>query len=150
MPYPQWIGAGQIEAMPRDVIDYEAIRRRINELGERMHLFEIAIDRWNATQLATQLDGDGFEVVAFGQGYASMNAPTKELEELVVSGKLRHGGNPALRWMAGNVSIEQGAADNWKPSKRKSIERIDGIVALIMAIDRATRDHAVDMSIEWI
>jgi phage terminase large subunit-like protein len=81
---------------------------------------------------------EGFEIVAFGQGYASMNAPTKKLEELVLSGKILHGGHPVLRWMAGNVSLEQDAADNWKPSKKKSRERIDGIVALIMAIDRAT------------
>ena len=77
-------------------------------------------------------------MVAFGQGYASMNAPTKKLEELVLSEKIGHGGNPVLRWMAGNVSLEKDAADNWKPSKKKSIERIDGIVALIMGIDRAS------------
>ncbi len=88
--------------------------------------------------MATQLTDDSFEIVAIGQGYASMNAPTKKLEELVLSGKILHGGNPVLRWMAGNVSIEKDAADNWKPSKKKSRERIDGIVALIMALDRAT------------
>ena len=76
--------------------------------------------------------------MAFGQGYASMTWPTKKLEEVVLSGKLRHGGNPVLRWMAGNVSIEMDAADNWKPSKKKSRERIDGIVALIMGLERAT------------
>ena len=76
--------------------------------------------------------------IRFGQGYASMNWPTKKLEELVLGGKLAHGGNSVLRWMASNVSIETDAADNWKPSKKKSPERIDGIVALIMALDRAT------------
>src|SRR5205085_7981312 len=110
---------------------------RIKELGERYRIQSIAIDRWNATQLSTQLDADGFEIVAFGQGFASMNWPTK-LEEVVLSGRLRHGGNPVLRWMAGNVSLETDAADNWKPSKKKSTERIDGIVALVMGIDRAT------------
>jgi phage terminase large subunit-like protein len=67
-----------------------------------------------------------------------MNWPCKKLEESVLGGKIAHGGNPVLRWMAGNVSIEKDAADNWKPSKKKSIERIDGIVALIMALDRAS------------
>ncbi len=138
VPYGQWIRQGLVEATPGEVIDYDHIRRRINELGERYHIQEIAIDRWNATQLASQLDGDGFEVVAFGQGYASMNWPTKKLEELVLGQKLAHGGHPVLRWMAGNVSIEKDAADNWKPSKKKSTERIDGIVALIMGVDRAT------------
>ncbi len=144
VPYRQWIREGFIEATPGEVIDYDRIRARVNELGERFQIREIAIDRWNATQLATQLSGDGFEMVAFGQGYASMNWPTKKLEEVVLSGKLAHGANPVLRWMAGNVSIEKDAADNWKPSKKKSQERIDGIVALIMGLERATVQQQVD------
>jgi phage terminase large subunit-like protein len=138
VPYTQWIRNQYVCATPGEVVDYDVIRKKINDLGERYEIREIALDRWNATQLATQLQDDRFEMVAFGQGYASMNAPTKKLEELVLSGKIAHGGNPVLRWMAGNVSIEKDAADNWKPSKKKSIERIDGIVALIMGIDRAT------------
>ena len=116
------------------------IRRRINELGKRFNIRQIAIDRWNATQLATQLDGDGFEIVAFGQGYASMSAPTKRLEELILSRKIAHAGHPVLRWMASNVSLETDAADNWKPSKKRSPERIDGIVAVIMALAQAMNE----------
>ncbi|WP_199195170.1 MULTISPECIES: terminase large subunit [Pirellulaceae] len=138
-PYVPWIQQRLIEASPGEVIDYERIRSKINQLDKRFKIEQIAIDRWNATQLATQLDDDGFKIVSFGQGYASMSAPTKKLEELVLSQKLRHAGNPVLRWMAGNVAIEQDAADNWKPSKKKSQERIDGIVALVMAVDLATR-----------
>jgi phage terminase large subunit-like protein len=77
-------------------------------------------------------------MVAFGPGYASMTFPTKKLEEVILSGQLRHGGNQVLRWMAGNVSIEKDATDNWKPSNKKSPERIDGIVALIMGLSSAT------------
>lgn len=139
VPYGQWMGAGLIDACPGEVVDYDRIRARINELGKQYEIKQIAIDRWNATQLSTQLDSDGFEMISFGQGYASMSAPTKKLEELILAGKLRHASHPVLRWMAGNVSIEQDAADNWKPSKKKSCERIDGIVALIMAIDLAAR-----------
>jgi phage terminase large subunit-like protein len=138
VPYVQWIRDGYIEATPGEVIDYDRIRARINALKKLYDIREIAIDRWNATQLATQLDGDGFDIVAFGQGYVSMTAPTKKLEELILSRRLEHDGHPVLRWMASNVSIETDAADNWKPSKKKSPERIDGIVALIMGIDRAT------------
>jgi phage terminase large subunit-like protein len=87
--------------------------------------------------LATQLTDDGFEFVAFGQGYASMNWPTKKLEELVLGCRLARGGHPVLRWMAGNVSIETDAADNWKTTKKYSPERTDGIVELIMALYRA-------------
>ena len=101
----------------------------------------------NAMQLATQLEGDGFEMVAFGQGYASMNWPCKKLEELTLDGKIAHAAHPVLRWMAGNVSIEKDAADNWKPSKKKSIERIDGIVALIMALDRASASPPAESSV---
>jgi phage terminase large subunit-like protein len=144
VPYRQWIKEGHIEATQGEVVDYDVIRRRINELNERYRIREIAIDRWNATQLASQLEGDGFEMVAFGQGYASMSAPTKKLEEVVLSVKLSHGGHPVLRWMAGNVSLEKDAADNWKPSKKKSTERIDGIVALIMSLDRATTNVQSD------
>jgi len=142
VPYLQWIRDGYIEATPGEVVDYDRIRAKIKELGQQYHIREIAIDRWNATQLATQLDGDGFNMVAFGQGYASMSAPTKKLEELILSQRLVHDGHPVLRWMASNVSIETDAADNWKPSKKKSPERIDGIVALIMGIDRATTQPA--------
>ncbi len=136
-PYVQWIKEGLIQATPGEAVDYDRIRKRINELGQLYSIKQIAIDRWNATQLATQLEGDGFEMVQFGQGYVSMNSPTKKLEQLVLSEQLAHGGNPVLRWMANNVSLETDAADNWKPSKKRSRERIDGIVALIMALGLA-------------
>ncbi|MHC4579791.1 MAG: terminase TerL endonuclease subunit, partial [Planctomycetota bacterium] len=115
----------------------DTVRARIKELAEIFDLQEIAFDRWGAQQLVTQLGNDGHEVVAFGQGYASLSAPSKELEKLVLSGDLRHGGHPVLRWCASNVMIESDAAGNLKPSKKKSTERIDGIVALVMAIGRA-------------
>lgn len=138
VPYVTWIRDGYMTATAGDVVDYDVIRRDINALAERFNIRELAIDRWNATQLATQLQGDGLAVVAFGQGYASMSAPTKELEAVVLSGRLRHGGQPVLRWMGSNVMVEQDAAGNVKPSKAKSSERIDGIVALVMALGRAT------------
>ena len=111
-------------------------------MGERYRIEIIAIDRWNATQLATQLEHDGFPIQAFGQGFASMNWPSKKLEEVVLSNRLIHGGNPVLRWMASNVALEIDAAENWKPSKKKSRERIDGIVALIMGLEGASRNEA--------
>lgn len=136
VPYDVWIKQGYIEATPGNVIDYDVIRNRINELAEKFHIREIAIDRWNATQLSTQLTGDGFEVVGFGQGFASMSAPTKELEKRLLGKTIAHGGNPVLRWMASNVATEIDAAGNVKVSKKKSTERIDGIVASIMALGR--------------
>jgi len=136
VPYLTWAKEGLVELTPGEIVDYDRIRTRINALGERYKICEIALDRWNATQLATQLDGDGFTVVPFGQGYASMSGPSKELEKRILAGELAHGGNPVMRWMAANAAVERDAADNIKPSKKKSTERIDGIVALVMATGR--------------
>ena len=79
-------------------------------------------------------DKDGLPMIEFRQGYVSMNEPSKALEKLVVGRQLRHGGNPVLRWMANNCAVEIDAAGNVKPSKKRSTERIDGVVALIMAV----------------
>lgn len=134
VPYPAWIKQGFVYGTDGNSVDYEAIRAKINELYELYDIQQIGIDRWNASQLTTQLQGDGLNVVAFGQGFASMSGPTKEFETLILSRKLIHGGHPVLRWMASNVSVETDAAGNIKPSKSKSTERIDGIVATIMAV----------------
>lgn len=140
VPYETWIREGFITATEGNVIDYDVIRRDINQIAERFNfnIKEIGVDRWGSQHIQTQLDGDGFEVVPFGQGFASMSPAAKELERLIIGGILRHGGHPVLRWMASNVAIEEDAAGNIKPSKKKSTEKIDGIVALIMAIGRAT------------
>lgn len=138
VPYTQWIRDGFIKATEGDVVDYDVIRTDINALAKQFNLKKLAIDRWNATQLAVQLGGDGITVELFGQGFASMNAPAKLLENLVTAGRLAHGGNPVLRWMASNVIVETDAAGNIKPSKKKSRERIDGMVALVMGLGAAT------------
>lgn len=134
VPYETWARQGFLETTPGNVIDYDRIRVRINELGQTCRIRKIAVDRWNSTQLVTQLTGDGFELEGFGQGFASMSAPAKKLEELILGGKLRHRGHPVLRWMASNAAAEEDAAGNIKPSKAKSSEKIDGIVALVMAL----------------
>ena len=137
VPYEAWARQGHVKLTQGDVIDYDVIRADINALRERYDIREIAADRWNATQIVSQLMGDGFEVIAFGQGFKDMTSPTKEMLKLVVEGKLQHGGHPVLRWMASNLSTETDAAGNLKPSKKKSTERIDGMVALIMGLGRA-------------
>ncbi len=134
VPYVTWARQGLVTLTDGNVVDYDRIRTTFGELNTKYNIKQIAIDRWCATHLITQLQGDGFDVVPFGQGYASMSAPTKEFEKLVLGGQLSHGGNPVLRAMASNVTVEQDAAGNLKPSKAKSTERIDGIVASIMAL----------------
>jgi len=135
--YSVWQRQGFIETVPGNVMNYSYVRREINELGKRYNIREVAADRWMATQLITQLGEDGFTAFPFGQGYKDMTAPTKELERLVLSGLLQHGGNPVLRWNASNVTVELDAAGNVKPSKKKSTERIDGVVATVMGLGRA-------------
>jgi phage terminase large subunit-like protein len=93
------------------------------------------MDRWNAEQLAQQLQSeDGLPVTYFPQTISNFTGPAKEFEKLVLSGELRHGGNPVLRWMADNVSVYRDANENIRPDKAHSSERIDGIVAAIMGI----------------
>lgn len=139
VPYDTWVRQGLITATEGDVIDYGRIVSDIDSLGERYHIREIAFDRWGAFQISQQLEAAGFTMVGFGQGFASMSAPTKELLRLVLDRKIAHGGHPVLRWMADNVVVRQDPAGNVKPDKQKSREKIDGIVALIMALDRAIR-----------
>jgi phage terminase large subunit-like protein len=137
VPYGVWEKLGHLRLTEGDVIDYDVIRRDIGALRARYDIRELAIDRWNATQITTQLQADGFEVFAYGQGFAAMTAPTKELLALVTAGKLAHGGHPVLRWQASVFAVEEDAAANLKPSKKKSTDRIDGVVALIMSLGRA-------------
>ena len=136
VPYDAWAKQGFITPTPGNIIDYDFIRRDIQQLAERFNIREIAFDRWAATQLSTQLSGDGLTMVPFGQGFASLSAPTKELMKLVLSKELAHGNNPVLNWMASNVTVRQDPAGNLKPDKGRSTEKIDGIVALIMALGR--------------
>jgi phage terminase large subunit-like protein len=133
VPYDMWHRQGFLRTTPGNVTDYDVVRADINELAKKYNIRQIAIDRWNATQLSTQLQGDGINVLGFGQGYGSMSAPAKRLEGLVVGGKVLHH-SPVLDWQASNVAIQSDYAGNIKPSKAKSTERIDGIVSLTMAL----------------
>jgi len=139
VPYSLWSRQEHIKLTPGNVIDYGYIRQELRELREIFDIKEIAFDRWGATKLVQDLQDDEFIVVPFGQGYASMSAPTKELMNLVLGGNIRHGGHPVLRWNADNMVVAQDPAGNLKPDKAKATQKIDGMVALIMGIDRATR-----------
>lgn len=139
VPYEQWASLGLIKATPGEVIDYNIIQNDIIELGEIFNIREIAFDRWGATQISDNLRGAGFEMCAFGQGFQSMSPPTKELLTITLQKRLIHGGNEVLRWMASNLGVDMDPAGNVKPNKKKSSEKIDGMVALIMGLDRALR-----------
>lgn len=140
VPYDVWVRQGDLMSTEGNVIHYGFIEKVIEQLGELYHIREIAFDRWGAVQMVQNLEGAGFTVVPIGQGYRDMSPPTKAFYELLMKGEIIHGGNPVMRWMAGNVVVETDPAGNIKPTKAKSAEKIDGIVAAIMALDRCIRN----------
>ena len=140
VPYDQWAKRGFIQTTEGNVVHYGFIERFICELGERYDIREIAHDRWNATMMVQTLEDDGFTMVPFGQGFKDMSPPTKELMRIVLEHKLCHGGHPVLRWNMDNAYVRTDPAGNLKLDKEKSTEKIDGVVALVMALDRAQRN----------
>ena len=141
--YGEWIEGGWLTVSGDERTDYDAIRAEIIACSDRWDFAHhpehrapmIAYDPWNAHHLSTQLEGDGFCMVTFGQGYKSMNEPSKEFEARIKEGRIRHN-SPVLDWMAGNVSIQEDPAGNIKPVKPSKMSplKIDGIVMAIMAL----------------
>lgn len=138
-PYDAWVRDGLLLTTPGSTIDYESIQHQIRADAIRFGIQEIAFDPTYAWQMAQNLQNAGLLMVSFRQGFQSMAPATADLLALVRERRLQHGAHPILRWMADNIVVEQDASGAWKPSKRKSTQRIDAIVALIMALDRALR-----------
>jgi phage terminase large subunit-like protein len=134
--YDTWEREGWLTVTPGDVIDYEFIRSEVLALSKRFSLQELAFDPWGATDLATRIMGDGVKMVETRQGYKSLSEPSKDLEARVVSKKLRHMNNPVLRFCASNAVVTTDSAGNIKPDKEKASDRIDGVVATVMALSR--------------
>ena len=144
VPYPQWIEQGLVTATEGSAIDYDGVRADIKAVAKLFKLKEIGADPWNATQILQQLnEQDGITVVEIRQGFASMSAPMKHLQSLVMDKKIEHNGNAVMLWMWDNISAKTDPAGNIKPDKEKSAERIDGAVALIMGVDRAALRRTV-------
>ena len=139
VPYDIWERQGYLQTTEGNVVHYGYIEKFIEELGKRFNIREIAFDRWGAVQMVQNLEGMGFTVVPFGQGFKDMSPPTKELMKLTLEQKIAHGGHPVLRWNMDNIFIRTDPAGNIKADKEKSTEKIDGAVATIMALDRAIR-----------
>ncbi|MDQ2626575.1 MAG: terminase large subunit, partial [Actinomycetota bacterium] len=144
-----WVKQGWLTTTPGDVTDYDFIEAQIRRDRDEFLVTEIAYDRWNAQQIVNNLVNDGAPMITMGQGFASMSAPTKDLQRLVRVGAqvdddgvpvrplIRHGGNPLLRWMVDNFAVAMDPAGNVKPDKANAGDKIDGVVALIMALSRA-------------
>lgn len=152
VPYDAWRDQGLLTATPGNVVDYKVIRATIHQCAERYDMKRLGYDPWNATSLVTDLQDEGVpaeKLVEFRQGFASMSEPTKALESELLEGRILHGGHPILRWMAANVAVREDPAGNLKPDKERSREKIDGIVALIMALGLARAEPEPAVPVVW-
>ncbi len=132
--YVTWIRDGHCIATNGDVTDYNFIKQKILDLGKEYLIQSICYDRFNASQMVIDLTHENVPMEPFGQGFVSMSAPSKQLESLILGKEIIHDNNPVLKWMIANTVMEEDAAGNIKPSKKKSSEKIDGTVALVMAL----------------
>ena len=129
--YLEW--SDILEITPGNVTDYEFVQTKIMQLGEKYNIQSIAFDRFNSSQLVLNLINEGFNMSPFGQGFVSMNPPTKAFESKILKNEVIHFGCPVLRWQIGNVQISTNSNNDIKPVKKKSGDKIDTIIAMIMA-----------------
>ena len=146
--YLEWIRQGYITATPGDVTDYNEIKKKIIWIYENFKIESFGFDNWNSSQLINDLTAEGLSNFDKVSMYLShLNEPTKQLEKLVMQRKINHQGNPVLRWMMGNVMIMRDTNDNIRPDKGKSKNKIDGIVAEIIALaSHMSRPAEVDLN----
>jgi phage terminase large subunit-like protein len=142
-----WVREGWLLTTPGNVTDYDYIKAQILADAEVFDVQDIAYDRWNSSQMVNDLVAEDMPMSPIGQGYASLSAPTKELQRLVLAGSrstpmIRHGGNPVLIWMIDNLAVLTDAAGNVKPAKDKSADKIDGVAAAVNALERTMRTEA--------
>ena len=144
--YQVWARQGFLRTTPGDATDYAFIKQQILDDAKKFNLVEYNYDAYfQGHQLNQEIADEGLTPIPMSQGIKPIATPTRELERRLLRRKLRHGGNPVLRWMADNVSVRQDANGNIRPTKADSQGKIDGIVALIMAIDRAMRHEKVSV-----
>ncbi len=139
VPYALWRDQGFIEATPGAAIDYGYIMNRIDQVAQDYDLKGVVFDRWGSTQIIREIDDKGVPVIQFGQGFKDMSPPTKELMKLILERGIMFPEHPVLRWCASNIVVELDAAGNVKMSKKRSIEKIDLMIAAVMGLDGAIR-----------
>jgi phage terminase large subunit-like protein len=132
--YVTWLKDGHIFATPGNVADYNFIRAKINELSKKYRIQSVCYDRWGASQLIVDLGNDGCNLDPFGQGFVSMSMPTKTLEAEILAKNIIHNNNPCMNWCMSNVALQEDGAGNIKVAKNRAKEKVDPVVALIMAL----------------
>lgn len=142
--YDEWDKLGLLTLTDGEVIDFEVIKDDLREFQGRFDVQQIGYDPWQATQLAQEMERESMTMVEVGATVRNFSEPMKELEKLVTQRLMAHGGCPVLSWMASNVVAQIDAKENIYPRKERPENKIDGIVALIMALGRAlsTMDEA--------
>ncbi len=135
-PYTIWRDQGFLVATEGNTTDFKFLEAEILELATKFNILEIAYDRTFAGELVRNLQDEGITMVEFGQGFISMGPAAAEFMRLLIGRELRHGGNPVATWCASNVAVRRDPAGNEKPDKERSTERIDAVVAAIMAVGR--------------
>jgi phage terminase large subunit-like protein len=137
VPYRLWVEQGWLRATPGNITDYSFIEARIHELMAALDVAECGADPWNAKHLIAKLQQDGVPIVPVEQTMRNLSDASKALEKLVLSRRIRHEGNPVMRWCVSNAVADVDGNGNLKPSKKRSPEKIDGVSALVTALARA-------------
>lgn len=130
-----------------EVVDFDVIKEDLNQFLDRFDVKEVAFDPWQATQLAQEMEKDGAVMVEVRHTVANLSEPMKECEALILQKRLAHGNCPILTWQASNVVAKVDVKDNIYPNKERAENKIDGMVALIMALSRAMvrpQNHNID------
>lgn len=138
VPYRNWVASGHITQTDGDVTDYSVVERDILADCARFRPLEVAYDNWNASDLTNRLAAESIPLVQFIQGARSYQPGMQALERAYIAGKLRHGGDPVLTWNAANLVPRRDANMNMAPDKKRSADKIDGMVCLLMAFARAS------------
>lgn len=154
-PYREWILRGHAYGTKGNAIDLRAVFNKIMELDKQFHIIDVALDPWGAQKLTTDLEDAGFttnsdasdkRLIGMSQQIGRVSPPTKELLRLILEEKLLHEGHPIMGWMISNVVVRHNADGDIKVDKEKSDDKVDGVTALVMALDRAMR-HKVKKSV---
>ena len=135
--YETWVNSGDLIITDGEELDFDVIRDDIKDLAGQFEITEIAYDPWRATQLAHQLMADGASIVEYRNTVQNMSPAMREMEAAITGGRFRHAKDPVLTWMASNVVAKADAKDNIYPRKEKPDNKIDGIIAILMALGRA-------------
>lgn len=150
--YAGWSYDGHITQVEGDTIDFGQVRDSIIEDCKRFRVQEICFDPWNASQLAQELGAQGIVMVEVRPTVKNFSPAMKEVEAAVLDGRVHHDGNPAVRWMVGNVTVKPDAAGNIYPAKQKGEQKIDAAVAMFSAMTRAMNAEVAtsDFRVRWL